>query len=216
MTPSNAPSREPIDDFMDSMLAPHTPEANVFLVQECEKATDPLNSALGVDYLLEKLKMLKVKEDALPVRNPSVRKMRLCLTTSQMQCEKREVALARLDDTLRLQSDMSQEYYTPSSVVNLVHTLWNDKGIELDPASNKIANEMVKAKRFFSKQDDALTKSWKADTLYLNAPFDRGVCEQFAAKFVEEYKTGEIKEAFILISISYFLSKVFNTVRQVS
>ena len=200
MTPSKSKSRgEPIDDLMNNILAPHTPEANVALAQEYDKAWMSLQSEMGLDYLLEKLNKLKMREESLPVKDPTMRKLRLGLTTSQLMTENREDALDKLDDTLRLRKDLSQEYYTPSYVIDLIHSLWGNDGIELDPASSSTANDVVKAKRFYSKTDDALTKSWKSETMYLNAPFDRGVCEQFAERFVAEFKAGHIKEALILL-----------------
>lgn len=73
-------------------------------------------------------------------------------------------------------------------------------GIELDPASCKEANEMVvKADRFFSEQDDGLSKSWKAGSLFLNPPYGKTL-PRFASKFLNEWEAGVIDQAIVLVN----------------
>jgi hypothetical protein len=46
--------------------------------------------------------------------------------------------------------------------------------IDLDPASCELANQTVKASRFFTEKEDGLTKEWKANNVWLNHPFQKG------------------------------------------
>ena len=88
------------------------------------------------------------------------------------------------------------EHYTPRDYLDAVHNVLGEIG--LDPASNPIANENVRAKRFYTKEDDGLKQHWVADTLFINPPFSRGVVDEFAEKLVKHYANGDVKEAIWL------------------
>ncbi|EQB9038067.1 DNA N-6-adenine-methyltransferase [Vibrio cholerae] len=70
------------------------------------------------------------------------------------------------------QSSGDTEYYTPLEWVEAARQVMGS--IELDPASSHIANQTVKAERFFTIHDDGLKQDWKAETLWMNHPFHRG------------------------------------------
>ena len=57
----------------------------------------------------------------------------------------------------RAQGTGENEWYTPAEYIEAVRDVL--KVIELDPASSSLANETVKAKRFYSKEDDGLNQS---------------------------------------------------------
>ncbi|MCG9576039.1 hypothetical protein L1D14_07280 [Vibrio tubiashii] len=64
------------------------------------------------------------------------------------------------------------EYYTPFDWVEPAREVLGY--IDLDPASSLIANETVKAQRFFDMATDGLKQRWDADTIFMNHPFHRG------------------------------------------
>jgi hypothetical protein len=68
-----------------------------------------------------------------------------------------------------LNSSESAEWYTPARYIAAVREVLGD--IELDPASCADANETVKAKRYFTIEDDGLRQPWAAATLFLNPPY---------------------------------------------
>jgi hypothetical protein len=79
-------------------------------------------------------------------------------------------------------------------------------GIELDPASCDLANKVVQAKRFYTIDDDGLTRPWNAATVFLNPPYGKlkgksqaGVWLQ---KLISEYKSGNVREAILLVNAS--------------
>ena len=71
-------------------------------------------------------------------------------------------------------------------------------GIELDPASSEQANEIVKAKRFFTEENDGLGQEWDAETLWLNPPYSRGDIDAFVDKLAAEVNRGVIGEAIVI------------------
>lgn len=64
-------------------------------------------------------------------------------------------------------------WYTPKDIIGSVRETFGGR-IELDPASCEEANRVVQAKRYYSLErgQDGLTLSWKAETLWLNPPYD--------------------------------------------
>lgn len=88
------------------------------------------------------------------------------------------------------------EHYTNPTYLDAVRLVIGD--IDLDPASNSIANENVRAKQYYDKEDDGLKQHWVADTLFINPPFSTALCDAFANKLVDHYRNGDVKEAIWL------------------
>jgi len=63
------------------------------------------------------------------------------------------------------------EHYTPVELMSLVHQVLGH--IDLDPASNELANEIVDARAFFTKHDNGLSKPWFGK-VWMNHPFHKG------------------------------------------
>ncbi len=64
-------------------------------------------------------------------------------------------------------SSDSVEWYTPRLIVLMARHVMG--GIDLDPCSCAVANEVIEAERFYTEADDGLTKKW-AGKVYLNPP----------------------------------------------
>ena len=81
--------------------------------------------------------------------------------------------------SLLLQDSGTVEYYTDPRIIEAARRVMG--GIDLDPASSQLANCTVKARMFFSLQDDAvvptLSRNWgtveKPNRLWMNHPFGR-------------------------------------------
>jgi hypothetical protein len=69
--------------------------------------------------------------------------------------------------------------------------------IDLDPASCPLAQETVRAKRFFTKEDDGLRQEWFG-RIFLNPPYARGVIDRFVEKLLTEYLAGKVTAAIVL------------------
>lgn len=101
-------------------------------------------------------------------------------------------------------SSESVEWYSPEKILVPAQEVLG--GIELDPASCELANKVVKAERFFTKEDDGLARSWEADSLFLNPPYGwhdypGGTPRAYiwTQKLIEEYERGCVKEAILLV-----------------
>jgi DNA N-6-adenine-methyltransferase (Dam) len=88
------------------------------------------------------------------------------------------------------------EWYSPSEIVEAARRVMND--INLDPASCAAANEVVRARMFYTKEQDGLTKPWRG-RIFMNPPYTRGLVDRFVARLVEAFTRGDVAEAIVLV-----------------
>ena len=89
------------------------------------------------------------------------------------------------------------EWYTPERYLDLAREVLGE--IDLDPASCAFANETVKARLFYSEDDDGLTKPWHG-RVWMNPPYSADLVLKFAEKFVGEYNDGNVTEGIVLVN----------------
>jgi len=89
------------------------------------------------------------------------------------------------------------EWYTPVEFIGAAREVMGS--IDTDPASSAIANKTVKASRFFTKEDDGLTKKW-AGNVWMNPPYAQPLIANFSRAVVEKFLSGEITQAAVLVN----------------
>jgi hypothetical protein len=99
----------------------------------------------------------------------------------------------------------SVECYTPTKYIEAVRRVLG--GIDLDPASCAEANRVVRATRYFSKEQDGLSQPWRGLT-WLNCPYC-GQAGPWIAKLDKEYRAGSVTAAIVLVSGRDFDAKWF-------
>lgn len=104
----------------------------------------------------------------------------------------REVAKKLRND--RTRNTSKDAGYTPSSIVEAARTVLG--GIDIDPASNDIAQKTVQALAHFTKKDDGLTKPWPG-RVWLSPPNSIG---KFIDKLLAEYACGNTTAAILLVN----------------
>ena len=89
------------------------------------------------------------------------------------------------------------EWYTREEELKLVRLVLGE--IDLDPASCQAANEKVKAKNFYTKEENGLDKPlW--GKVFCNPPYSKPA--PFIEKIVKAYQSGEIEAAILLVNSS--------------
>lgn len=75
------------------------------------------------------------------------------------------------------------EWYTPPAWVERARIVMG--GIDLDPASCKFAQRVVRAGAWFDKKRDGLAHAWRG-SVFLNPPYARGLIDLFVEKLIDE------------------------------
>ena len=88
-----------------------------------------------------------------------------------------------------------EEWYTPEKYIESARIVMGH--IDIDPASNDHAQKKVKAKIYYTKDDDGLSKDWRGN-VWLNPPYTARVINKFLEKIAVHYASGEINQAIVL------------------
>lgn len=92
------------------------------------------------------------------------------------------------------------EYGTPAVYVEAARMVLGS--IELDPASNAYAANVVRAERFWTKADNALTRDWAAKTAWMNPPYSNRLIQSFIEIWLEHIADGRLKSGIVLVNSS--------------
>jgi phage N-6-adenine-methyltransferase len=87
------------------------------------------------------------------------------------------------------------EWFTPKEYLDLARIVLG--GIDLDPASSKQAQKIVKAERFYTKADSGLDHQWKG-RVWLNPPYAQPLIADFVAKMMTERRAKRVTAGIML------------------
>ncbi len=104
-------------------------------------------------------------------------------------------ALPRLSSGDLHVSTGEDEWYTPKETIEAVREVMGE--IDLDPASSKEAQKVVKAVEWWGEEDNGLEQKWSG-RVFLNPPFGMPLVEQFINKALAEWEAGHVKEIIVL------------------
>jgi len=91
------------------------------------------------------------------------------------------------------------ERYTPKQYIEAARKVLG--AIDLDPASNKQAQEWIQAEQFFTEKDDGLAQEWFG-RVWLNPPYHRELAPKFIDRLVREFTAGRVTAAILLTNNS--------------
>jgi len=102
-------------------------------------------------------------------------------------------------DEVPVGSGKSDEWYTPSVYIEAAREVLGE--IDLDPASCAVANEIVKATTYYTKEQDGLQLPFYG-RIWCNPPYgkinNRSTIDLWVRRIVREYKSGNIEQAILL------------------
>ena len=91
----------------------------------------------------------------------------------------------------------NNEWYTPSEYIESARAVMGS--IDLDPASNELANQTVKATRFYDIETNGLLHDWNGN-IWMNPPYSSDLIERFADKLVEQIRADNVLSAIVLVN----------------
>lgn len=86
------------------------------------------------------------------------------------------------------QNSGNNEWYSPPEIVEAARRVLG--GFDIDPASSAIANERVKAARYFTYEDNGLIQAWPLGRIWMNPPYAQPLIGRFAERFAGEIARG--------------------------
>jgi hypothetical protein len=95
------------------------------------------------------------------------------------------------------QSTGENEWYTPPIYIEAARAAMN--GIDLDPASSKLAQETVKAGAYYSIDIDGLSKPWFGN-VWLNPPYSKDLIGKFTERLRIAFEDGQVPQAVVLVN----------------
>ena len=96
-----------------------------------------------------------------------------------------------------LNNSGNDEWFTPADIIEAARLTMG--GIDLDPASNAVANALVKAELYYSADDDGLTKKWTG-RVWMNPPYSSKLVPLFCAKLADEVVAGRTQQAVVIVN----------------
>ena len=96
------------------------------------------------------------------------------------------------------------EWWTPITYIESVRKVLGE--IDLDPASCDEANKVVRAKKIYTELDSGLAHNWHGQ-VFMNPPYSAN--KEFAEKMYQEYTSGNVTEAIILLGAHAIETKWF-------
>jgi phage N-6-adenine-methyltransferase len=89
------------------------------------------------------------------------------------------------------------EWYTPPEFIEAARAVLGR--IDLDPASCEVANAVVGAACYYTREQDGLAHEWRGN-LWMNPPYEKGLVDKFAEKMASEREAGRVEAACILVN----------------
>lgn len=91
------------------------------------------------------------------------------LGVSPMTVSRDVTPLVTKCDSQLIQQSLSYEHYTPKKYIEAARATMGT--IDMDPASCLEANEIVRATRFYTREDEGQKRDWGKGTMWLNPPY---------------------------------------------
>jgi phage N-6-adenine-methyltransferase len=94
-----------------------------------------------------------------------------------------------------LEQGGSDEWYTPAPYIEAARQALG--AIDLDPASNLVAQAVVGAGTYYTKDDDGLAQPW-AGRVWINPPYSNP--RPWVERLVDQYEAGAVEAGLILVN----------------
>ena len=117
---------------------------------------------------------------------------------SAIKREKRERLGALLppdNSQFRTSFTGDNEWYTPVQYIDAAREVMGE--IDLDPATSEFGQGRIKAKKYYTVENDGLKQSW-CGKVWMNPPYSQPEIKYFISKLISELGAKNTKEAIVL------------------
>jgi hypothetical protein len=128
------------------------------------------------------------------------------IVITQSESEDKDAKIARLESRIKeleaklikpvKVSTTTVEWYTPAPYIVMAREVLGS--IDLDPASNALAQSWIQAEKIYTKEDNGLEQKW-AYNVFCNPPYGRSV-EEWLNKAIDGYQWGDISACIMLLN----------------
>ena len=91
----------------------------------------------------------------------------------------------------------NEEWYTPAYLIEAARSTMGR--IDVDPASNRAAQQWIQAATFYTREDNGLLREWHG-CVWLNPPYTTGIIEKFIGKLLTEMEQGRTQQAVVIVN----------------
>ena len=99
-----------------------------------------------------------------------------------------------------LHSSRTDRWFTPEYLIEMIKAVLGD--IDLDPASEELANRAIQAKTIITQEQDGLTTEWPVGSIFLNPPGgklnNKSLSALFWAKLMNHKESGKLTHAIYM------------------
>lgn len=125
----------------------------------------------------------------------AAKKAEKAATKAEKKADKVKAGNTNKDDVRGTTGTGENEWYTPAEYIEKARAVMG--GFDVDPASNPIAQETVRASSYYTEETNGLDKEWNG-RVWLNPPYAQPAISHFADKMVAEAEAGRCTEAIVL------------------
>ncbi|MBV8887986.1 MAG: hypothetical protein JO235_28865 [Chroococcidiopsidaceae cyanobacterium CP_BM_RX_35] len=154
------------------------------------KSRKPMFNGKKTEYLSIHGSALTDAEAAI-ARGKTVKELNKRIKTISKQIE---LLQRNAQSSKTLTRKKPQDWYTPPEIIVLVRQVMGE--IDLDPASNEIAQQWVQASNYHTQAQDGLSHRWFG-RVWLHPTHNKTA--KWINKVLTEYESGQVLEAIILV-----------------
>jgi predicted flap endonuclease-1-like 5' DNA nuclease len=133
------------------------------------------------------------KAEAALARGKAVKKLNKRIQTLSEQINQLQDKSSKSPKSLSRKK--ASQLYTPPEIIDLVRVAMGE--IDLDPASDNVAQQWVQARNYYAPALDGLSHPWFG-RVWLHPPSD-GKTAKWTSKLLDEYESGRVTEAVLLV-----------------